>query len=105
MAQSNMNFLPNDLTLHTEEIVLLQNSSGRQDSVSESLFPSADKVKFNLVQLDQEDRRNYFKYITDMPGNQIVEEEGYLTESNDYDVEFSLLRENFSPSHGHSSSR
>jgi hypothetical protein len=55
--------------------------------------------------LDQEDRRNYFKYITDMPGNQIGEEEGYLTESNDYDVEFSLLRENYSPSHGHSSSR
>jgi hypothetical protein len=40
-----------------------------------------------------------------MPGNQIVEEEGYLTESNDYDVEFSLLRENFSTSHGNSSSR
>jgi hypothetical protein len=40
-----------------------------------------------------------------MPGNQIFEEEECLTESNEYDEEFSLLRENFSSSHANSSSR
>jgi hypothetical protein len=55
--------------------------------------------------LEQEERRDYFSYLTDLPGNQIVEEEEYLTESNEYDTEFSLLRENFSSSHGNSSSR
>ena len=60
MAQSNMNFLPNELSVYTEQSALLKNSSGRQDTVSESLSSNADKVVFNLVRLDQEDRRDYF---------------------------------------------
>jgi hypothetical protein len=61
MAQSNMDFLPNELSVYTEEdSVLFENSFGRQDSVSKSLCSNSVKVDFNLVQLEQEERRGYF---------------------------------------------
>ena len=61
MAQSNMDFLPNELSVYTEEdSVLFENSLGGQDSVSESLCSNSVKVDFNLVQLKQEERRGYF---------------------------------------------
>jgi hypothetical protein len=61
MAQSNMNFLPNEVSVYTEEdSVLFENSFGRQDSVSESLCSNSVKFDFSLVQLEQEERRGYF---------------------------------------------
>ena len=60
MAQSNMNFLPNEVLVYTEQSSLFKSLTGRQETVSESLSSNADKVVFNLVRLDQEDRRDYY---------------------------------------------